>query len=126
LAIEEWAIENMNEGDLAHLKESEQRALIEYETQLRQRYNDLIVSIILFGSKARGDAREGSDVDLLVVVNSDDWRLHKELRRLAARVSLRYDLVLSTRIMSQAHFDELRERQTLLFQNIEKDGIKLR
>ena len=116
----------MNEGDLAHLKESEQRALIEYETQLRQRYNDLIVSIILFGSKARGDAREGSDVDLLVVVNSDDWRLHKELRRLAARVSLRYDLVLSTRIMSQAHFDELRERQTLLFQNIEKDGIKLR
>ncbi len=115
----------MNEDALAHLRENEQKALIEYETRLHQRYDGLIVSIILFGSKARGDAREESDVDLLVVVDSDDWRLHKELRRLAARVSLQYDLILSTRIMSRAHFDELRKRRTLLFQNIERDGIKL-
>jgi len=116
----------MNEENLAHLTENEQKALIEYETQLRQRYNGPIISLILFGSKARGDAREESDVDLLVVVDSDDWRLHKELRCLAARMSLQYDLILSTRIMSRTHFDELRERQTLLFQNIEKDGLRLR
>jgi predicted nucleotidyltransferase len=69
-----------DEETLARLKEDEQKALIKYDTRLRQHYNGLIVAMILFGSKARGDVRGDSDVDLLVVVDSDDWRLHKELR----------------------------------------------
>src|SRR5690348_6679242 len=45
------------------------------------------VRVILFGSRARGDARPDSDIDLLVVVDDDllgerrDWRAVNEARR---------------------------------------------
>lgn len=41
--------------------------------------------IILFGSRARGDARADSDLDLLVVVDDDGPPLHWEQRHAARR-----------------------------------------
>ncbi len=53
-------------------------------TRIKEKYNPL--QIWLFGSRARGDARPGSDWDLLVVVPDDAvdpdplalWRLQKD------------------------------------------------
>jgi predicted nucleotidyltransferase len=35
---------------------------------LEQRFGADLVSVVLFGSRARGDAKPGSDIDVLVVV----------------------------------------------------------
>ena len=56
--------------------------------------------IILFGSRARGDYREDSDYDILVVVKERlDWRLRRELslrirRRLYRILEKPLDLVI--------------------------------
>ncbi len=39
--------------------------------QLVQQFRDHLLEIRLFGSRARGDARPGSDVDVLVVVRDE-------------------------------------------------------
>jgi predicted nucleotidyltransferase len=41
----------------------------EYAEVLRDRLGDAIERIVLFGSRARGEARPGSDFDVLVVVH---------------------------------------------------------
>ena len=50
-----------------------------YLDLLRERFGDNLVSVYLFGSVARGECTEGSDIDLLVVVDGlrEDigWRL---------------------------------------------------
>ena len=48
----------------------------EYARRLKERLGDRLVSVTLYGSRARGDAREGSDFDLIVQVKSraDDTR----------------------------------------------------
>lgn len=59
--------------------------------------------IILFGSRARGDAGSGSDVDLLIVQDEEfgpDRPRHELLRRLRARLSgfgVAKDLLLYSR-----------------------------
>ena len=56
------------------------------------------VRILLFGSRARGDARESSDVDLLVVMNSvpNKHQTTVEIRRSLKDLPISKDIVVAT------------------------------
>lgn len=55
---------------LAHLSQSELRALERLAGVLRERFGAGIHGIYLYGSKARGDSHPESDVDVLVVADA--------------------------------------------------------
>ena len=78
-----------------HLTSDDRGAVMEYIARIRSRFPDRILSVTLFGSKACGDADAESDVDLLVLVDADDNEFRYELWRIASRVSLEYDVVIS-------------------------------
>ena len=44
------------------------RILKEYRTRLEETLGENLDSIVLYGSQARGDAEEGSDIDVLCVM----------------------------------------------------------
>lgn len=58
-------------------------ALADARRHLAALYGDRLVRVVLFGSHARGDAREDSDVDLLVVLRGE-VEPYRELRRMGA------------------------------------------
>jgi predicted nucleotidyltransferase len=43
---------------------------------LEESLADNLLEMKLFGSRARGDARKDSDVDVLVIISSGDWRTY--------------------------------------------------
>jgi uncharacterized protein len=112
-------------ASLAHLTDQERQALTAFVKRIRQRFDGLILSAVLFGSRARGEASADSDVDVLVVIDKEDYRVRKEIRYLAAEVWLEYGFFLSTRVWSRSHWRKLQERQTFLYRNIQRDGIDL-
>jgi len=112
-------------GNPTSLTDEERQALIGFVEKLLQRFNGRLLSAILFGSRARGEAGPDSDMDVLVVVDSDDLQVRKEIRHLAVDVWLEHGIYLSTRVWSRAHLRELEGLQTMLFRNIERDGIDL-
>jgi predicted nucleotidyltransferase len=60
------------EGEKAiALTKKEQRALNEYRNLLLRRFPGQMERLVLFGSKARGEATPGSDVDVLVVLDRE-------------------------------------------------------
>lgn len=116
----------MNEHTpLAHLTDRERQALTTFLERIRQRFDGLILSAVLFGSRARDEASADSDVDVLVVIEKEDRLVRKEIRYLAAEVWLEYGLFLSTRVWSRSHWRKLQEMQTLLYRNIQRDSIDL-
>lgn len=115
----------MAQTDLEHLCPTERQALAEFVQQLRERFDGGVRSALLFGSRARGEGTPDSDLDVLVVVTSDDWRVHKQIRYLAADICLKHDLNLSPRVWSTAHLQEMEQLQTHLHRNIQRDGIRL-
>jgi predicted nucleotidyltransferase len=66
----------LNESQLTFLTSEEKIAISILKERLKMEFN--VVKLILFGSKARGDYTEHSDVDLLVLVNEPSTHEAKE------------------------------------------------
>ena len=62
-----------------NLTPAEQAWLDEYRQTLARDYPGLVEDIVVFGSKARGDADAGSAVDFLVVLTAPDRRVKDEI-----------------------------------------------
>lgn len=110
---------------LDQLTQKERQAVIEFVQRVRQRFDGQVASVVLFGSRARGEAEPDSDMDVLVVMSGASPEIRREIRHLAVEVWLKHGIYLSTRVWSQAHWRELQELQTLLYRNIRRDGLDL-
>jgi predicted nucleotidyltransferase len=115
----------MKASSLAYLTPNEQAAVTEYVAGIRDHFPDRILSVILFGSKARGDGDAESDVDLLVLVDAEDGEFRSELWRIASDVSLKYNVVISVRVFAQTRWSETKRLRPPLYRAIMADGVPL-
>ena len=87
-------------------------------------YRDDLDSLILYGSQARGDADEYSDIDILVVLKRA-FNYRQELENISefiANISLEYDTVISRAFISEERF--LNENIPFL-RNVKREGVNL-
>lgn len=80
---------------------------------------------MLFGSKARGDSEPWSDIDILIIVDDEDWRFQHAISTLAARVSLEYDVLIGPRVIGQERWERMKRYGFGLYQNVIAEGIPL-
>ena len=85
-------------------------------------YGDQLKAVYLYGSYARGDYRQGSDVDVMILLKDykNYWDEIKRTSELIASVSLDYDLLVSRIIMSE---EKWKRSNTPLLKNIHRDGL---
>jgi predicted nucleotidyltransferase len=116
----------MSVTSLDYLTPNEQAAITEYVARIRGHFrNRVLAAMMLFGSKARGDADSESDIDLLVLVDVESSEFRSQLWRIASDVSLEYDVVLSPRVFGQERWDETRRIRLPLYRAIVADGVPL-
>lgn len=98
--------------------------LKEVKARLGALYADRLKEVILFGSYARGDYTEGSDIDLLVLLDRLDEPEAERERYLSAicELSLKYDTVVSVVPMDYRVF---RSKKTPLTLNVTREGVRL-
>ena len=81
--------------------------------------------LILFGSQARGDAREDSDWDLLVILNKEKGNFIEDYDEYGypfAELGLKYGTYISTKIYTVKDW----EKHTSFFKyNVEHEGIEV-
>jgi predicted nucleotidyltransferase len=93
-----------------------------FKAGIRRLYGKRLKKIILFGSWARGDAREDSDIDLAVVL-AGEVRSGKEIDRMigiVSRVNLDHGVLLAVYPVSEKDFLGLKSP---LLMNIRKEGV---
>lgn len=119
---------NLDERLPSHLTPNERAALVTLVDRLHQRYGEDLLRVVLFGSKARGDFDEESDLDLLIVVRMPDdnyWRHWNEIVTTTYDLELTYSVVFSFIIKDEPEYALMRQWNLLLNRNIEQDGIEL-
>ena len=105
------------------LASQDQRALREFVTYLYQSIPDQVEFVALFGSKARGDSQQDSDIDVLVILSREDRGLRREILKQAARFSLEYDVLLSPRVIGAERWEKMRGFS--LYQNAQQEAVGL-
>ena len=106
-----------------NLTPSDQQVLQKFVTYLEASNPEKIEFVGLFGSKARGEDREDSDIDVLVILKQEDRKLRREILKQAARFSLEFDVLLSPRVIGLERWGQMRDFS--LYRNIQQDAAGL-
>nr|WP_295934577.1 nucleotidyltransferase domain-containing protein [uncultured Dyadobacter sp.] len=95
----------------------------EFVSGISALYGQRLDKIVLFGSYARGEQHEDSDVDFLVVLNDENINAFAEISRMSgisASLGLKYDFWISTVPIST---QKLLQGQAALTIHVRNEGI---
>jgi len=101
----------------------EKSVLKQFKACLNQSLGARLIELKLFGSKARGDDRPDSDIDVLVIVTDDDWRICDVVYGVATDILLQTDISISPKVISKNLLEQLQKEDTFFLRNVSKDSI---
>jgi uncharacterized protein len=104
------------------MNEIEKKILLDFKRAITERLP--VKRIILFGSRARGDADIDSDMDVLVVIDTDDMAGSRRIASECAwEASLGSGIILSPVVSSAQNWEYGPERMSLLSKAVHQQGI---
>ncbi|MDR3313431.1 MAG: nucleotidyltransferase domain-containing protein [Oscillospiraceae bacterium] len=108
-------------------EEALQNVLRETKREFRNMFGNSLVSVLLYGSYARGDYVEDSDVDVVALVDAEREVLQAQrprLVRLSEAMDMQYSVLLSPSVIPYREF--LKYQNDLpYYKNIAKEGVRL-
>lgn len=102
---------------------AEKQILNRFKRILADELDDGSVELRLFGSKARGEDRADSDVDVLVIVSGESWQIADKVYGVATDLMLETGVCLSPKVVSRRQYKELTADRTPFLLNIEREGL---
>jgi predicted nucleotidyltransferase len=101
----------------------DKKGIVEFVDEVTTIDSAELRGVILYGSKARGDATEESDIDLLLIFTEVDERLEGKVAAIANNFALWRDIPLSPRLCSLAWWQDMANGPYPFFNEIFKDGL---
>jgi predicted nucleotidyltransferase len=109
----------------ATLSASEAAAVREFMASVRAALGPNLKEARLFGSRARGEGHEHSDVDIALIVSAEGRARRYELYDLAFDAGVRHGIELAPLVIEESRFRELAARERLIAREITAQGIPL-
>lgn len=93
----------------------------------RQVYGSAVKEIILYGSYARGNYNESSDIDITAIVDGKRMELQEKLKQVwdeSADIGLENDVVVSPSVIPADEFEKYKDSLPY-YMNIAREGRKI-
>ena len=98
------------------------KILKDFKVRLQNLYRDKFSGLILYGSFARGEYNENSDIDLAIILKGDisPFKEIDKITAIAGEFDLKYKILLSLYPISEKSYQS---SKTPLILNIHEEGI---
>ena len=98
--------------------------LSELKLGLTKLYDNQLVDVLLYGSYARGEQRQDSDIDIAVILkgNINSFKEIDRITEFSYDISLKYSILLSIHPISETDYN-LRNSPFIL--NLREEGISI-
>ena len=100
-----------------------ERQLVERFKQLLREQGVPFYKTIVFGSRARGDARPDSDLDVLVLVEEVTPLIRKIISQCAWEVGFNANILIQTVVMTRKQAEYGPEQSSLLMLAVREEGV---
>ncbi|MBI3710736.1 MAG: nucleotidyltransferase domain-containing protein [Proteobacteria bacterium] len=96
--------------------------LADLRSRLAAAYGPRLEQVVLFGSRARGDARPDSDIDVMIVLSGplDCWQEVQRTSQLTSELSIRYDTDISRVFATPAQYARAAGS---FYENVRREGV---
>jgi uncharacterized protein len=111
------------DGESMKLSENEERALKRLREELFARYP--IIDIRLYGSKARGEGRQDSDLDVMIELPEYDRAIVEEIDDRVYRINLEHDVFISALVFGKDELEEGPMSESPIYKVIQMEGVPL-
>jgi predicted nucleotidyltransferase len=107
------------------MNKSIERIVNNFSNDTKKLLKDNLIAEYLFGSTARAENKELSDIDILIIVKQFDYKLREALSSLSSEYSINHGLYISPILKDKNSWQKNKIHQTLFYQEIQRDGIRL-
>lgn len=101
----------------------EKAALDKLKRVLWERYG--VTSVLVYGSKARGDDSPDSDIDVMIVLDDYTPQIEGVIDELVYDINLAYDCLISVVIFGRRELEEGSLSESPLYKRIMAEGVLL-
>lgn len=101
--------------------------VLDFSRQVKDILGDKLSKVILYGSYARGDYRENSDIDIMVLTTLTDnqiMQIKTDIYDLAFDFQMEYGVDISVLIKNEEHFNYWLGALPF-YDNVQKEGVIL-
>ena len=126
-----------------YLTSTEKKALAELKEKIKEKYPD--AEIILYGSKARGDYNEYSDIDLMIIIKDNNQinkgisfeeleklyflpvakKVKNEILDILTDIQVKYCVSIDFQVKNKSYIETNLAEVVPLYRNIRKEGVGL-
>ena len=111
------------DGVSMKLAENEERALKELREKLFAKYP--VIDIHLYGSKARGEGKQESDLDIMIEIPNYDRAMVAEIDDIIYRINLEHDVFISALVFGKDELEEGPMSEAPIYKVIQREGVPL-
>lgn len=105
------------------MPEQIQNLLQLYRTDLETALGSHIKKVILYGSYARGDFKKDSDIDIIILVDTEDFKLFEDtIFNLTYDFNVNHNSEIMPIVQNFEHFNYWKNAY-MFYRNISKEGI---
>jgi uncharacterized protein len=107
------------------LTKEEQAWLDAYKEALNKQHPDAVKEMVIYGSKARGQAHADSDLDVLLIVKNDAAALKRDLRWIGYLLAAKTDVLPSILAYTEEDWESRRRSGSTFRKAVERDGVRV-